>query len=150
MESNMYYDFIENASFATWKSDLWHNNPPPGLGLLTFGDTYTRYGAVFYRYHAILGDGSGQNRVLETHPYEYKQGFVCGIYENIIIPENAKFITGVGFLGDYPVEGDKLFRVFFDQTPETLGDFCDWVKILEFQKYYNGTVNYFNVSLFRG
>jgi len=147
MGSQIYYDFIENAPSAIWKSDLWHVYPAPGLLLRTFGDTYTRYGAVFYRYHGILEDVSGYPRVLETHPYEYNQGFICGIYQNITIPENATFRTKIGFLRGHAPEYSIRFQVFFDETGDSFGDYCDWHQIMSFHKDYSGVLYNYTADL---
>jgi len=147
MGSQIYYDFVENAPSAIWKSDMWHVYPAPGLLLRTFGDTYTRYGAVFYRYHGILEDGSGYPRVLETHPYEYNQGFICGIYQNITIPENATFRTKIGFLEGHAPEYSIRFQVFFDETGDSFGDYCYWHQIMSFHKDYSGVLYNYTADL---
>ena len=149
MGSRIYYDFTENAPSAIWKSDMWHYNPAPGLGLRTFGDMYTRYGAAFHRYHGILEDGSGQPRVLETHPYMGGNGFICGIYQNITVPENAKFRTKIGFLEGHVPSSNIYFQVFFDDTEDSFGDYCDWYRIMSFHKDYSGVLYSFTAPLDR-
>jgi len=140
----IYYDFTEQAPSALWKADIHrYGEPPPGLGLLEFGDTYTRYGAAFYRYHGNLEDGTGQPRILETHPYQFADGFICGIYQDILVPPNSYFEAEIGFIegmDPYGTDEDITFSLYFD-VPEggrPYSYYCEWEKLCSFNKEYNG------------
>ena len=140
----IYYDFTEQAPSALWKADIHrYGEPPPGLGLLEFGDTYTRYGAAFYRYHGNLEDGTGQPRILETHPYQFADGFICGIYQDILVPPNSYFEAEIGFLegmDPYGTDEDITFSLYFDipRGGHTYSYYCAWEKLWSFNKDYDG------------
>ena len=103
------YDFIENATYASWRS-LPSEETLPWDG----NDTDT-LGYVKVRENYLLEDGSRPERVLQTHPKMVQNG---GIYGDFPLPSPAQqgdvFRAEVGFLAE---GGDGQVQFWVYETP---------------------------------
>jgi len=87
------YDFIQKAPEAKWM----RNNNVEG-SLPWNGAANDTRGFVRHLANAVLEDGGSYPLVLQTHPEWKKDGFIAGIFSNVVVPEKATFKASVGFL----------------------------------------------------
>jgi hypothetical protein len=111
---SLFYDFIAQASSATWVS---------GAGSLPFpGSDSDSRGFVLYRDGWQLEDNSTRTRALETHPQWVDGGWIIGKYPQMTVPAGAELKITVGFLKGATGSDGVIFKVQFEegQTTQTL------------------------------
>ncbi|MEM3665708.1 MAG: hypothetical protein QW222_01345 [Candidatus Bathyarchaeia archaeon] len=124
---SMAYDFIEQASNASWRS---------GSGALPFpGSPDDSRGFARYVYNATLEDGSLWKRVLETHPQWVNDGYILGRYPKQTIPENVQLRVKIGFLYGATGTDGATFQVLFMDEKENM------YSILSYKVTYDSQLN---------
>lgn len=118
----IFYDFVENANYATWKS---------GKGTLPFpgSDTDSR-GFALWRINYYMEDGNKYPKVLETHPEWITTGWIEGTYPQVTIPNNASLVLKIGFLKGATNSDGVIYNVFLNISGKP-------IKIFEYYKTYN-------------
>lgn len=135
--SQQRYDLIENAPQAKWSNDM------TGKILLSFGGQATdKRGYVRYLENAMLEDGRSYTRVLQTHPEWENHGIIQGIYDNVVIPANAKFLAKVGFQYGSDQTDGATFKVKI--IPFLMGP---GVVVASKQCFYDGTLDTIEADL---
>gem|GEM_PF-1923327 len=134
----IYYDFIDQASEASWSSGTG-NLPFPG------SDTDER-GFVLYRYNARLEDGSIWGRVLETHPEWVNNGWILGRYPEITVPQNAHLRVNIGFLLGATGTDGATFEVYFEEFRGALAPPVKYT-IFSHKATYDGKLDSITVDL---
>ncbi len=113
--SDVFYDFVSQASSASWSS---------GAGGLTFpGSDNDSSGFALYRGSSfLLEDDSSRSQVLETHPEWVSNGWIMGRYPPLTVPADAELRVIVGFLKGASGSDGVDFVVQFEegQTRQTM------------------------------
>ncbi len=129
---SVFYDFISEASTASWMS---------GAGSLPFpGSDSDSRGFALYRDNWQLEDGSTWAKVLETHPQWVSNGWIMGRYPQLTVPSDAELKVTVGFLKGATETGGVTFEVRFEegQNRQT---------IISLQATYDGKLDSMTASL---
>lgn len=104
---SVFYDFITEAPNASWSS---------GAGSLPFpGSDSDSRGFALYRDNWQFEDNSTWARALETHPQWVSNGWIMGVYPQMIVPSNAKLKITVGFFKGATVSDGVTFEVKFEE-----------------------------------
>lgn len=126
------YDFVANASKATWQS---------GAGTLPFpGSSSDSRGFAILLTNTVTEDNITYSKVLEAHPeWKDKVGYISGIYPELMIPQGAKLELKIGFLKGATGTDGVRYRVLFDIGQPTI--------IFERSKKYTNSLDSATVDL---
>jgi hypothetical protein len=105
--SSVAYDFVEQATSATWQNGV---NTNLGFGIAQ-NDGFARYHT-----NQMLDDGNIYPKVLETHPQWVNNGSIRGTYPTMTVPAGAKFTAKVGFLDGATATDGVLFRLTWRES----------------------------------
>lgn len=104
---SIFYDFITQASSASWSS---------GAGDLPFpGSDSDSRGFALYRNNWQLEDNKTWTKVLETHPQWVSNGWILGRYSQMTVPANAELRVTVGFFKGATASDGVTFEVKFEE-----------------------------------
>jgi hypothetical protein len=128
----VFYDFINEASTASWGS---------GAGSLPFpGKDNDSRGFALYRNNWQLEDSSTWAKVLETHPQWVSDGWIMGRYPQLTVPSGAELKVTVGFLKGATGTDGVTFKVQFEEGQSRQ-------EILSLQATYDGKLDSMTESL---
>jgi len=131
------YDFVANASSASWKSGDPYTN-------LSFpGNINDDEGFACYRTNIKMENGITYSKVLETHPKWVDDGWIDGTYTiGHTIKPGEHFYARVGFIQNANA-GDVYFTVYLN----LVGGYPTWTKIANVHDTYDGKIKIIDINL---
>jgi hypothetical protein len=113
------YDFYTNASKATWRSVNAFKPTNKGNVPLTLpfpGQSNDKRGFVRILSKGTLNPGTAAVNLLQTHPRWVSNGWIMGEYPAMVLGENVRFKSVVGFLKGANNSDGAIFEVLINEN----------------------------------